>query len=46
MRVSIFRHDYLPVSDRDLDEMYGELMKPMKQVENPYLQKLIADVFY
>ena len=37
--------DYLPVSDRDLDEMYGELMKLMKQVENPYLQKLIAMYF-
>ena len=37
--------DYLPVSDRDLDEMYEELMKLMKQVENPYLQKLITMYF-
>lgn len=37
--------DYLPVSDRDLDEMYGELMKLMKQVENAYLQKLITMYF-
>ena len=37
--------DYRPVSDRDLDEMYGELMKLMKQVKNPYLQKLI-DMYF
>ena len=37
--------DYLPVSDRDIDEMYEELMKLMKQVENPYLQKLITMYF-
>ena len=37
--------DYLPVSDRDLDEMYKELMKRMKQVENQYLQKLITMYF-
>lgn len=33
--------DYLPVSEKDIDAMYGELMGIMKQVENPYLQKLI-----
>ncbi len=37
--------DYLPVSDRDLDEMYDELMGYMRQVENPYLQKLIQMYF-
>ena len=33
--------DYLPVSEKDIDAMYDELMGIMKQVENPYLQKLI-----
>ena len=33
--------DYLPVSEKDIDVMYDELMGIMKQVENPYLQKLI-----
>ncbi len=33
--------DYLPVSEKDIDAMYDELMGLMKQVGNPYLQKLI-----
>ena len=33
--------DYLPVSEKDIDSMYDELMEIMQQVENPYLQKLI-----
>ncbi|MGN0353636.1 MAG: 3'-5' exoribonuclease YhaM family protein [Muricoprocola sp.] len=37
--------DYLPVSERDLDEMYAELMKYMSKVENQYLKKLIAMYF-
>jgi 3'-5' exoribonuclease len=37
--------DYLPVSEKDLDEMYEELMALMRQVENPYLQKLIQMYF-
>ncbi len=37
--------DYLPVSEKDLDQMYEELMGYMKQVENPYLQKLIQMYF-
>ena len=37
--------DYLPVSERNLDEMYAELMKYMNKVENPYLKKLIAMYF-
>lgn len=37
--------DYLPVSERNLDEMYAELMKYMDKVENPYLKKLIAMYF-
>jgi 3'-5' exoribonuclease len=37
--------DYLPVSERDLDEMYDALMKCVSKVENPYLKKLIAMYF-
>lgn len=33
--------NYVPVSEKDIDQMYDELMEYMKQVENPYLQKLI-----
>lgn len=37
--------DYLPVSEKDIDEMYTALMGYMRQVENPYLQKLIQMYF-
>ena len=37
--------DYLPVSDRDPDEMYQELMKLLEQVKNPFLQHLINKYF-
>ncbi|MCD8396231.1 MAG: HD domain-containing protein [Lachnospiraceae bacterium] len=37
--------DYLPVSEKNIDEMYEELMGYMRQVENPYLQKLIQMYF-
>lgn len=32
--------DYLPVSERDIDEMYGELMAYVNRIENEYLRKL------
>ena len=37
--------DYLPVSDRDIDEMYEELMGYATKVENEYLKKLISVYF-
>lgn len=37
--------DYLPVSEKDIDQMFEELMGYMQQVENPYLQKLIQMYF-
>ncbi len=37
--------DYLPVSEKNIDAMYEELMNYMRQVENPYLQKLIQMYF-
>jgi 3'-5' exoribonuclease len=37
--------DYLPVSARDVDEMYGELVDIITSVENPYLKKLLESFF-
>lgn len=37
--------DYLPVSEKNLDEMYTELMKYMEKVHNVYLKKLISMYF-
>lgn len=37
--------DYLPVSSRDIEEMYGELKGLVKSVKNPYLQKLLSEFF-
>lgn len=37
--------DYLPVSEKNIDQMYEELMNYMKQVKNQYLQKLISMYF-
>lgn len=32
--------DYLPVSERDIDEMYAELMGYVEKIENEYLKRL------
>lgn len=32
--------DYLPVSERDIEEMYGELMDYVEKIENEHLKKL------
>lgn len=37
--------DYLPVSEKDRDEMYRELMELLGKVENVYLQQLIKKYF-
>lgn len=37
--------DYLPVSSRDIDEMYDELKKLIASVTNPYLKQLLASFF-
>lgn len=37
--------DYLPVSERDVDEMYEELKQILGTVENPYLVQLI-DMYF
>lgn len=37
--------DYLPVSDKNVDEMYTELCALIMTVENPYLSKLLKSFF-
>ena len=37
--------DYLPVSSRDVDEMYEEFKGYISGITNPYLQKLLAGFF-
>ncbi len=37
--------DYLPVSEKDIDEMYEELARFIQNMKNPYLQKLCASFF-
>ena len=37
--------DYLPVSERNPEEMYGELMQLIASVKNPYLSKLLHSFF-
>ncbi len=37
--------DYLPVSERDVDEMYQEVMGLVSSVENPYLSQLLHRFF-
>ncbi len=37
--------DYLPVTDKNIDEMYEELLKILNTVENPYL-KTLTDAYF
>jgi 3'-5' exoribonuclease len=37
--------DYLPVSSRDVDEMYAELLGYVDSVKNPYLNRLLGVFF-
>ncbi len=37
--------DYLPVSDRDVDEMYRELKDMISSIETPCLKKLLSKFF-
>jgi len=37
--------DYLPVSSRDIDEMYGELKSIIGTIQNPYLKLLLSRFF-
>ena len=37
--------DYLPVSEKDIDQMYQELTAFIQEMKNPYLKKLCSGVF-
>ncbi|MCI8299766.1 MAG: HD domain-containing protein [Lachnospiraceae bacterium] len=37
--------DYLPVSEKDIDQMYLELSRYIQEMKNPYLKKLCAIFF-
>lgn len=37
--------DYLPVSERDVEEMYTELTTYVTKMQNPYLKKLVSSFF-
>lgn len=37
--------NYLPVSGRDIKEMYGRMTGYIKTIENPYLRKLLSGFF-
>ena len=37
--------DYLPMSDKNIDDMYGELLSMMEKTDNPYLKKLLHMFF-
>ncbi len=37
--------DYLPVSEKDIDQMYGELTAFILEMKNPYLKKLCSAFF-
>ncbi|MDD6156203.1 MAG: HD domain-containing protein [Lachnospiraceae bacterium] len=37
--------DYLPVSEKNIDEMYQELMEYIKSIKNPYLSRLLHSFF-
>lgn len=37
--------DYLPVSEQDVDKMYGELTGFIQEMKNPYLKQLLSSFF-
>lgn len=39
------QEDYLPVSDRDIEEMYGELRTYIESIQNPHLKELTDSYF-
>ena len=37
--------EYLPVSSKDIDQMYQELLGYIKSIQNPYLKQLLESFF-
>lgn len=38
--------DYIPCSGKNIDAMYNELMGYMKTIKDPYIKKLLEEIFY
>lgn len=37
--------DYIPTTEKNIDEMYETFLGYIKTIENPYLKKLLAEIF-
>lgn len=37
--------DYLPVSKKNIEDMFGEILAYIKKIENPYIKKLLESFF-
>ena len=37
--------NYLPVSSKNIDEMFGEILGYIKKIQNPYIKKLMENFF-
>ncbi|NDO46949.1 HD domain-containing protein [Clostridium sp. MD294] len=38
--------DYIPCTEKNIEEMYQKLMSYIKTIENPYIKKLLEAIFY
>lgn len=38
--------DYIPCTEKNVEEMYQKLMSYIKTIENPYIKKLLEEIFY
>ena len=38
--------DYIPCTEKNIEEMYQKLMSYIKTIENNYIKKLLEDIFY
>ena len=38
--------DYIPCTDKNIEEMYQKLMSYIKTIQNQYIKKLLEEIFY
>ncbi|MBE6007827.1 MAG: HD domain-containing protein [Lachnospiraceae bacterium] len=38
--------DYIPCTDKNIDEMYDRLMGYLKTIKDPYLKKLVEEIYF
>ncbi len=38
--------DYIPCTEKNIEEMYQKLMSYIKTIQNPYIKKLLEEIFY